>query len=225
VRKTQMLFGRFGPPSLAFAKFVPGFGLLATALAGASRTRVGTFLLFDLIGATLWSGLAVVLGVTFRTAIEDVLAVLSSLGRWGLVLIAVALALYVAAKWWQRWQLVRRLRVDRISVDELKAMLASGQQPVILDTRPEPFRTEGGIIPGALAVNIDDVEPIVRALAHDAEVVVYCACPNEITAARVARRLLDGGFKRVRPLHGGIDAWVAAGHEVERPAPGAAIER
>jgi rhodanese-related sulfurtransferase len=45
------------------------------------------------------------------------------------------------------------------------------------------------------------------------EVIVYCACPNEASAALVAKRLMQQGFKRVRPLAGGIDAWVAAGYE------------
>jgi len=27
--------------------------------------------------------------------------------------------------------------------------------------------------------------------------------------------LLDKGFRRVRPLEGGIEAWIAAGHAVE----------
>jgi rhodanese-related sulfurtransferase len=50
----------------------------------------------------------------------------------------------------------------------------------------------------------------------DGEVVVYCACPNEATAVKVAQRLQKLGFKRIRPLHGGIDAWIEAGLEVER---------
>jgi rhodanese-related sulfurtransferase len=50
----------------------------------------------------------------------------------------------------------------------------------------------------------------------EGEVVVYCACPNEASAVRVAEKLRDLGFKRVRPLLGGIDAWIEAGHAVER---------
>ena len=34
-------------------------------------------------------------------------------------------------------------------------------------------------------------------------------------AEQVAEKLRAAGFKRVRPLHGGIDAWIAAGLEVE----------
>jgi membrane protein DedA with SNARE-associated domain/rhodanese-related sulfurtransferase len=220
VRRTHSLFTRFGPASLAFAKFVPGFGLLATALAGASRTPLRTFIVFDLIGALLWSGLAVILGVVFRTAIGDVLTVLSNLGEWGLLIVIVALVFYVLSKWWQRWRFLRQLRMDRISVDELKAQIAAGRPPMILDVRPATHRHESGIIPGALPVDVDDSEPIAdEVLLRDSEVVVYCACPNEASAALVARRLLKNGFKKVRPLHGGIDAWVAAGHAVEMPMP------
>jgi rhodanese-related sulfurtransferase len=53
-------------------------------------------------------------------------------------------------------------------------------------------------------------------LPRDTEVVVYCACPNEVSAAQVARQLRRAGFVHVRPLMGGIDAWIAAGLPIER---------
>jgi rhodanese-related sulfurtransferase len=35
----------------------------------------------------------------------------------------------------------------------------------------------------------------------------------------VAKRLIELGYTRVRPLQGGLDAWIDAGYEVEqRPA-------
>jgi membrane protein DedA with SNARE-associated domain/rhodanese-related sulfurtransferase len=216
VRRTHSVFARFGPASLTFAKFVPGFGLLSTALAGASGTPLRTFVTFDLIGALLWSGVAVILGVTFRTAIDDVLTVLSNLGELGLLLIVAALAGYMLVKWWQRWRFMQQLRMDRISVAELKALIAAGLAPVIVDVRPAAHRSNG-VIPGAVPVNDDDTLPIADALLLDSEVVLYCACPNEASAALVARRLMKNGFKKVRPLHGGIDAWIAAGHEVDVP--------
>ena len=50
------------------------------------------------------------------------------------------------------------------------------------------------------------------------EVIVFCACPNEASAAVVAKKLMEHGFGRVRPLAGGIDAWVAKGHDVQQGA-------
>ncbi len=218
-RRTQSLFTRFGAASLSFAKFVPGFGLLVSALAGASGTSLWAFVAFDVLGATLWSGLAVALGVVFRDAIGEVLLVLESLGRWGLWLLVGALVVYVANKYWQRWTFLRQLRMDRISVTELNAQMQAGQAPVILDVRPRAHREQSGIIPGARAIMVDDANAWLTAELGEAEaeVVVYCACPNEASAALVAKRLIDRGFKKVRPLHGGIEAWVAAGHDVQMP--------
>ena len=50
---------------------------------------------------------------------------------------------------------------------------------------------------------------------REAEIVVYCACPNEESAATAAKHLKRAGFKKIRPLLGGIDAWVQAGHSVK----------
>src|SRR5471030_3116060 len=54
VRQAESIFQRFGATSMLFAKFVPGFASVATALAGAMRLRYAVFVLFDAIGAGLW---------------------------------------------------------------------------------------------------------------------------------------------------------------------------
>jgi membrane protein DedA with SNARE-associated domain/rhodanese-related sulfurtransferase len=209
VRQTQSLYTRWGPPSLSFAKFVPGFASLATALAGATHTRLFTFILYDLIGATLWAGVAVLLGVAFRDAIDQVLDTLASLGRWGGVLVVALLAVYVLTRWWKRRMLIRQLRMDRISVAQLAQMIDDGRPPLILDARPAEQQRRDGRIPGALSIDLDaDTMPVVP---PDTEVVIYCACPNEASAAVIARKLLRRGFRRVRPLAGGIDTWLASG--------------
>ncbi|HKR77804.1 MAG TPA: rhodanese-like domain-containing protein, partial [Rhodanobacter sp.] len=63
------------------------------------------------------------------------------------------------------------------------------------------------------------------AIPLDRELVVYCNCPNEVSAAHAAQALMVRGYRRVRPLRGGLDAWDAAGYAVQRlvqlPASGA----
>jgi 3-mercaptopyruvate sulfurtransferase SseA len=44
-------------------------------------------------------------------------------------------------------------------------------------------------------------------LDPDDEVIVYCDCPNDASAALMAAKLRKEGFRRVRPLAGGFDAW------------------
>src|SRR5512147_777105 len=87
VRQTESIFERWGAPSLMFAKFVPGFASVATAMAGVVRIAPWRFVLFDAIGAALWSGVAIALGYVFRDAIDDVVSGLAAMGRIGIVVI------------------------------------------------------------------------------------------------------------------------------------------
>ena len=195
VRQTESIFTRFGAPSLVVAKFVPGFASVATALAGAMHIARGQFLLFDAIGATLWAGVGLALGWLFSPAIEDIVATLSRLGSWGLILLAVAVALFIAAKWWQRHRFNVQLRMARVSVDALGELIDRGEPPLIIDVRTPAARDEGRI-PGALTA-LGDMQ-VAQLLAHpkDALVVVYCACPNDASAVMGARKLLERGYRR-----------------------------
>jgi len=215
VRQTESVFTRFGAASLMVAKFVPGFASVATALAGAMRIRRAPFLLFDLIGATLWVGVALTLGWLFSPAIDDIVDTLARLGRWGLLLVALAVALFVAAKWWQRHRFNRQLQMARVSAPALAALLDSGERPLIVDVRSKASRDEGWI-PGAVLLQGDAEAPELNAHPKDALIVVYCACPNDASAVMAARKLLERGFSNVRPLAGGYDAWVATGRDIDR---------
>lgn len=218
VRQSEDIYTRWGPPSLMIAKFVPGFAAVATSMAGVVRTRLASFAFFDAIGALLWSGLAVALGWIFRDAVVEILDVLAQAGRWGIVGLVLLLALYVAIKTVQRFRLIRSLRMMRVSVDELNDMVASGARPLIIDVRSAASQ-KNGRIPGALWIDSNAFEQSMQSQAlHERsaeDAIVYCACPNEASAAMVARKLMKAGFRRVRPLAGGIEAWVARGYPLE----------
>jgi 3-mercaptopyruvate sulfurtransferase SseA len=47
------------------------------------------------------------------------------------------------------------------------------------------------------------------------EIVTYCACPSDEIAVRRAQVFMEAGFKRVRVLKGGWQAWLKAGGPVE----------
>ena len=212
VAETRDIYTRWGPASLIVAKYIPGFAAIATTLAGETRTGIGRFLFFDTLGAALWAGGAVLLGVVFHAAVADVLEVLATLGRVALPALGLLLLAYIALKWFQRARHIRRFRMDRITVPELYALLQQEPMPLVLDARSEAERRSSGWIRGARHVgNAGDIQPGVFG-----EVVVYCNCPNEVSAAMVAKSLAARGFARVRPLGGGLDAWVAAGHPVDR---------
>ena len=104
--------------------------------------------------------------------------------------------------------------MSRISVEELVALRASGSSIIVIDARPSASRVRDGMIPGA--VTFEALAQRTSGAHHQGEAVVYCACPNEATAARIAKQLLAMGFHPVRPLAGGIHAWRAAGHAIEQ---------
>jgi membrane protein DedA with SNARE-associated domain/rhodanese-related sulfurtransferase len=215
VRQTETIFARWGASSLTVSRFIPGFNSVATAMAGMLRISLWRFVLFDAIGAAIWSGVAIGLGYLFRDAVGEVLEVFAELGRIGVVLIVAAFGVYLLIKWVQRKLFLRQLRMDRLTVGELRTLLSGGQPTKVLDVRSPISQAVTGRIPGAITVDASDIKIGLLAVEPDTEVVVYCACPNEATAAKVAKALIRHGFKRVRPLTGGIDAWIEAGYEVE----------
>jgi rhodanese-related sulfurtransferase len=181
-----------------------------------------TFVLLDGLGSVLWIAVAAVLGYAFASQIDALLTTLANAGTVALELLAALLVLYIAIKWWQRQRLLRALRMARITADELNRAMADGTAPVVVDVRSEPGRAlDPRIIPGALLADPKRVGQMVRGVAPDRELVMYCNCPNEASAATAARLLMAAGYRHVRPLLGGLDAWAAAGYPVDHlPAAG-----
>jgi rhodanese-related sulfurtransferase len=70
-------------------------------------------------------------------------------------------------------------------------------------------------IPGALRIAAEELEARHHDIPRDRDVILFCACPNEATAARMALMLKRKGITRVRPLAGGIDAWRELAYPLE----------
>ncbi|HSZ08355.1 MAG TPA: DedA family protein/thiosulfate sulfurtransferase GlpE [Steroidobacteraceae bacterium] len=218
VSETQSQFDRWGINSLVVAKFVPGWATIAPPLAGAMRIGWLRFIALSLLAAMLWAGAGLLAGVLFNTQIERLLIRLDQVGSIALAAGASLLAAYVGYKWWERRRFYQMLRMARISTDELHELMQSGAAPIIIDVRsPTARELEPRWIPGALHISLPDVGVHLKDLPRDRDIILYCTCPSEASAARVAKILMNHGFRRVRPLHGGLDAWVAAGHTVARP--------
>ncbi len=216
VSQTQARFELWGIKSLVIAKFVPGLAIIAPPLAGALRIGWAKFIALSAVSAALWSGSGLAAGMLFKSQVDALLAHLDRIGGLAGLIIAGLLAAYIAFKWWERARFLAALRMARISVSDLYELMQAGAAPVIVDVRSPTARAlEPRWIPGAIHVPIDAVGRHVGALPRDRDIILYCTCPNEASAARVARILLNHGFKRVRPLHGGLDAWIAAGYSVE----------
>lgn len=174
VRQTENIFQRWGPPSLMIAKFVPGFATVAPPIAGAFKLALAPFLAYSAVGALLWSGVAVAVGMIFHAQVNQALRWVTEMGGWAALVVGGVAGLYIALKWLERWFLVRLLRMVRITVDELDRQMTTESAPVILDARSTTARKlDPRRIPGALM--IDTAAPVLHAgISPDRDVVIYC---------------------------------------------------
>ena len=217
VRQTEGIFERWGFFSVVISKFVPGFATVAPPIAGALKMRVGPFVAASTASAALWVGAAMIAGVVFARQIELALAWMQShVALAALALFAVAAA-YVALKALQRWRMSRFLATAIITVDELRERLDAEPRPFVIDVGSNLAHGARAHIPGAMLLDLDAIARV-DDLPDDRDIVLYCACPNEESARRAAQLLMRKGYRRVRPLVGGFNAWSAAGHPVEHGA-------
>ena len=210
VSRTEKLFGRWGWSSLVVGRFVAGVSLVAPPLAGALGMTWGKFLALTAAGAALYGLVILGAGILLRNQIEWALREMHDLGWQALAAAAIALAMYIAWRWWRR-RVARAPNVSRISVDELQALIAAGERPLVVDVRGATTQQiDPRRIPDAITISLEAIEANRDELPRDRKIILYCGCPNEASAARAARLLLDRGYPWVRPLAGGLEAWSTA---------------
>ena len=216
VRQTQTQFERWGGITLVAGKFIPGLSTVAPPLAGAMRYSWMRFALLNGLGILIWAGLAIATGMLFHAQVSALLAWLEDLGQAAVGLLVAVLCAYVAFKWWERQRLYKTLRVARITVEELRQLMRGARKPVIVDLRKTIAGEERHSIPGSIVMDLAEVRDGGNRLPSDNDIVFFCDCPNEASAAAAAKALMDLGYTRVRPLLGGLEAWGAAGYELEK---------
>ena len=220
VRKTQDSFGRRRSTTLLYAKFVPGLATLAPPVAGQSGMGFHTFLLFDGIGATLWMGALLSAGRLFGDALKRDPTLFNWVGRFSGALLVLAVLGFFIGRLYRRCMLLRQLVKARLEPEELKRQLDAGEQVYIVDLRhplelvPDPF-----VLPGAIHVSPEALAARVHEIPRDRDVVLYCTCPSEATAAKTAMTLHKLGIERVRPLRGGFDEWKRLGYPMDAIEP------
>jgi membrane protein DedA with SNARE-associated domain/rhodanese-related sulfurtransferase len=216
VRRTQLSFGRRGPWALVIAKFIPGLNAMTAPMAGVSRMHWRRFAFFDALGALLWSLTYISTGFVFSAKLERVMASLSLLGGGLLVLLLAALGSYILWKWQNRRRFLRKLRIARITPEELKRRMDARDDLVIVDLRHSlEFDAEPQTISGAVHMDPADLEEVVDVIPRDREIVLFCSCPNEATAAQMALLLRSRGIERIRPLAEGLDGWRKRGFPMQ----------
>jgi rhodanese-related sulfurtransferase len=112
----------------------------------------------------------------------------------------------------------QEFNIPRISIDELKSLLDSGTEVVILDTQPEKIYQKGHI-KGALSfpfkMELDGSE--VLKLPREKLIVVYCDCgPGEADSNHMGIQLKELGFLDVKVLAApSIKGWKEKNYPME----------
>jgi rhodanese-related sulfurtransferase len=108
--------------------------------------------------------------------------------------------------------------VPRITKEELKQRLDTGDLPTIVDVRLKyPYEHSSAKLPGALRMTADSLD--LSRIPRERDVILYDSDPDELVSVRAAAHLLRRGY-RAWALKGGIGDWMTAKLPTEtKPAP------
>jgi membrane protein DedA with SNARE-associated domain/rhodanese-related sulfurtransferase len=234
VGKMAGRFSRHGVRLLVVSKFIIGVDAVAAPMAGISRIGLRRFLVFDAMGAILWSSVYTALGYIFSDQLDRVAEYAAAMGKL-MVLAGVAwLGVLIILKPTRWYRFLRKFRLARITPEELRDKLSAGGRILVLDLQGGLSQGQGlPAIPGAVRLDSRQLSQYMKQyrgvdLATDREVILYCASPGETTSVRVALALRQRGFEQVRPLAGGLQSWREHGFPVTTdvrtlPAPEHAV--
>lgn len=175
-RLTERIFARHGMPSLLVVKFIPGLSTIAPPLAGITGAKLLPFLIYNLAGTLIWVGTFVGLGAIFSDQLERIAGYLAP---WATAVGAAIIALfmaYIGYKLLLRALLLRRLRMARVTADELREMMNAGVNPLVADLRhPLDIKSFPYVIPGAVLLSPTDIETRSHEFSEGQEVILYCS--------------------------------------------------
>jgi len=193
-----------------FAKFIPGLDGLMPPLAGALNVTTVLFLLFDAVGALLWSAGYCFVGYLFADHLDIVAATLGRVSGILAIMIGGVLCYLI----WRAWELIRimrQLRLRVVSPALLYQNLKTGKKVAaldLLDVEGQESTTVIPGIPGAARISPTPLRsPAKVRVPPDVQIVLYCSSSNQLTSARTALALRRKGISNVWVLQGGLKAW------------------
>ncbi|AXC14367.1 DedA protein [Acidisarcina polymorpha] len=220
VRRTEDYFTKHGPASLLLAKFIPGLGTVAAPIAGQTAMRYSTFAAYDSAGILLWCLTFMLVGRFFGDVLKKNPGALAWTAHFSVGLFALAVVGLLVYRVWKQQAFLKQVRTARLEPEELKRMLDSGKPVFIVDLRhPLDYLPDPRVLPGAVRLTPDKLVEASDEIPRDRDIVLYCTCPSEATAAKMAMNLRKLGVYRVRPLRGGFDLWKQKGFPLEDVQP------
>jgi len=174
VRRTETVFLRYGSRSLLVAKFVPGLNAVSAPMAALSGVSFARFILFDSLGVLLWIVSFGGLGYVFRHQLDRVGDYAAGLGAWVAVLAVALLGGWIGWKYSQRRRFLKKLAVSRITAQELRNKLGSGEEIVVVDVR-SALESDTDSVPGALRIPLEELEARQGEIPRNRDIILFCS--------------------------------------------------
>lgn len=105
-----------------------------------------------------------------------------------------------------------------VSITEAVGLLKGNPRPVVIDVR-DSADYELGHLPGAISAPFAEFKDRLQALKLPKGDLVVLYSADDAHARDATRLLYESGYHGALTLKGGIDAWRAGGHAVEKPQP------
>ena len=117
-----------------------------------------------------------------------------------------------------------RIGLDRVRAEDLDAAMAAGA--LVVDIRPDRYRTAEGLMPGAIVLErnvlewrLDPTSPDAIPEA-DADRRVIIVCNEGYASSLAANALRELGLTQVGDLDGGYRAWLACKQTADEASTG-----
>ncbi len=141
-------------------------------------------------------GALLVCGRFFGDLLKRDPSLLDWVGRFSGALLVLGVLGSSSARLVRRRMVLKKLAASRLEPEELKRQLDAGEPVYIVDLRhplellPDPFT-----LPGALHFSPDALAARHHEIPRDRDVVLYCTCPSEATAAKTAMHTAQAGYR------------------------------
>lgn len=171
VRRSKVFFEKSANRTLLFSKWLPGVSHVVPAVAGLSGVDRQRFFVMNAAGSAIW---IVVLMLAGHLPVER-MHVASAVAPIVFEASLVVLAANVGIKYLQRRKFLKELYKSRITPQDARQILESGERIVVLDLRhPLDSIADPRTLPGAIRVLPNEVTSRAAMLPKDEAIILYC---------------------------------------------------
>jgi membrane protein DedA with SNARE-associated domain/rhodanese-related sulfurtransferase len=214
-----------GSKALLISKFVFGLDAVASPLSGICGLGLSQFVLLDALGALAWSATYMITGYVLHDQLDRIAVDSQRIGEILGIGVLIILGCFLAFRLFRWYRFLYEFKLAQIAPEELENKLKMGDQILLLDLQGgDKLSGEALAIPGSIRMDPRRLAGYIRQyrgvdVRTDREVILYGGSSKDSASARVAMALRQRGFEKVRPLSGGMAAWLNRGYPASTNPP------